>query len=254
MSIIPIHTGKKKLRLLDLFCGAGGAGKGYLDAGFAIYGVDIEPQPDYPGAFHQGDAISVLSTLIGGGSIAFTHRDGGIEQVTLADLAAAHGSPPCQASSALTKGTNKGNVYLNLIPATRALFGLLKVPTVIENVQGSDLRRDFILCGEMFGLGVIRHRYFEVSGFPALPLEHQPHRGRVAGWRHGEWFDGPYFAVYGEGGGKGSVAQWQDAMDMHWTDNRKSIAEAIPPAYTRFIGGQIMQYLESQQAIQELAA
>jgi DNA (cytosine-5)-methyltransferase 1 len=110
------------------------------------------------------------------------------------------------------------------------------------------------LCGEMFGLGVIRHRYFECSGFTALAPEHKKHRGRVAGWRHGEWFDGPYFAVYGEGGGKGTVKQWQDAMDMHWTDNRKSIAEAIPKAYTRFIGGQIMQRLESEAAIRELAA
>jgi hypothetical protein len=240
------------MKLLDLFCGAGGAGKGYMEAGFVIYGVDIEPQPDYPGAFHQGDAISVLSTLIGGGSVAFTHPGGRIEHATLADFDATHASPPCQASTALTKGTNQGREYLNLIPATRALLALHNKPTVIENVQGSDLRRDLTLCGEMFGLGVIRHRYFEVSGFPAVPLDHKPHRGRVAGWRHGEWFDGPYFAVYGDGGGKGTVAQWQDAMDMHWTSNRKSIAEAIPPAYTRFIGGQIMQHLESQQAIKEL--
>jgi DNA (cytosine-5)-methyltransferase 1 len=219
-------------KLLDLFCGAGGAGKGYADAGFTIYGVYIEPQPDYPGAFHQGDAISVLSTLIGGGQVTFTHHDGRAESLTLSDFGAIHASPPCQASTALTKGTNQGKEYLNLIPATRALLALQDRPTVIENVQGSDLRRDLTLCGEMFGLGVIRHRYFELS-WAAIPTAHKPHRGRVAGYRHGEWFDGPYFAVYGEGGGKGTVAQWQDAMDMHWTDNRKSIAEAIPKAYTR---------------------
>ena len=125
---------------------------------------------------------------------------------------------------------------------------------MIENVQGSDLRRDLTLCGEMFGLGVIRHRYFEVSGFTPLTLTHKKHRGRVAGWRHGEWFDGPYFAVYGEGGGKGSVAQWQEAMGIPWTNNRKSIAEAIPPAYTRFIGGQIMARLESERLLKEIAA
>jgi DNA (cytosine-5)-methyltransferase 1 len=226
--------------LLDLFCGAGGAGWGYINAGFDVYGVDIDPQPDYPAALHQGDAIAALSALIAGKSVAFTHQDGRVEYLSLTDFAGAHGSPPCQASCTLTKGTNQGAEYLNLIPATRALFGLLKVPTVIENVQGSDLRRDFTLCGEMFGLGVIRHRYFEVSGFEAKPTPHKPHRGRVAGYRHGEWFDGPYFAVYGEGGGKGSVAQWQVAMGMDWTDNRKSIAEAIPPAYTKFIGDQLM--------------
>jgi len=223
------------MKLLDLFAGAGGAGRGYMDAGFEVTGVDIAAQPDYPGTFVQGDALAYLA--------AHGH-----------EFDAIHASPPCQASSALTKGTNKGKEYLNLIPATRALLALHNKPTVIENVQGSDLRRDLTLCGEMFGLGVIRHRYFETSGFAALPLEHKPHRGRVAGWRHGEWFDGPYFAVYGDGGGKGTVTQWQDAMDMHWTDNRKSIAEAIPPAYTRFIGGQIMTCLESETLMKEMAA
>ena len=223
------------MKLLDLFCGAGGAGRGYMDAGFDVTGVDIEPQPDYPGRFIQADAIAYLA--------AHGH-----------EYDAIHASPPCQASSALTKGTNKGKVYLNLIPATRALLALHNVPTVIENVQGSDLRRDLTLCGEMFGLGVIRHRYFEVSGFTPLTLTHKKHRGRVAGWRHGEWFDGPYFAVYGEGGGKGTVSQWQDAMDMHWTSNRKSIAEAIPKAYTRFIGGQLMALVETQRELKEWAA
>lgn len=224
-----------KPKLLDLFAGAGGAGMGYIEAGFDVTGVDIEWQEDYPGTFVQSDALAYLA--------AHGH-----------EYDAIHASPPCQASSALSKGTNQGKYYLNLIPATRALLALHNKPTVIENVQGSDLRRDLTLCGEMFGLGVIRHRYFEVSGFAAVPLDHKPHRGRVAGWRHGEWFDGPYFAVYGDGGGKGTVAQWQDAMDMHWTNNRKSIAEAIPKAYTRFIGGQIMTRLESEAIMREMAA
>lgn len=215
-------------KILDLFCGAGGAGKGYKDAGFHVTGVDIEPQPDYAGdVFIQGDALAYLA--------AHGHEYEGV-----------HASPPCQASCTLTKGTNKGNEYLNLIPATRALLALLDKPTVIENVQGSDLRRDLTLCGEMFGLGVIRHRYFEVDGWQASPIPHKPHRGRVAGYRHGLWYDGPYFAVYGEGGGKGTVAQWQEAMGIDWTSNRKSIAEAIPPAYTRFIGGQLLQQLDAE--------
>jgi len=209
-------------KLLDLFCGAGGAGMGYIEAGFDVTGIDINPQPDYPGKFIQGDALAYLA--------AHGH-----------EYDVRHASPPCQASSALTKGTNKGREYINLIPATRALLALVEGPSIIENVQGSDLRRDLTLCGEMFGLGVIRHRYFEAINWVPEPIPHVPHRGRVAGWRHGEWFDGPYFAVYGEGGGKGSVEQWQDAMDMHWTSNRKSIAEAIPKAYTKFIGDQMMQ-------------
>jgi DNA (cytosine-5)-methyltransferase 1 len=107
---------------------------------------------------------------------------------------------------------------------------------VIENVAGAPIRRDLVLCGEMFGLSVIRHRFFELGGWTADRPEHRKHRGRVAGMRHGEWFTGPYFAVYGDGGGKGSVAQWQEAMGIDWTDVRKEIAEAIPPAYTEFIG------------------
>ena len=225
-----------KPKLLDLFCGAGGAGRGYMEAGFDVTGIDIEPQPDYPGTFIQGDAIAYLA--------AHGH-----------EYDAIHASPPCQASSALTKGTNKGREYLNLIPAARALLALHSVPTVIENVQGSDLRRDLTLCGEMFGLGVIRHRYFELTGFPFIPTPHVKHRGVIKGWNHGKLNpDGVYYQVYGAGGRKGTVAEWQEAMGIDWTDNRKSIAEAIPPAYTRFIGGQIMAYLETQQAIRELAA
>lgn len=226
-----------KPKLLDLYCGAGGAGKGYMDAGFEVTGIDIEPQPDYPGTFIQGDALEYLG--------AHGHEYDGV-----------HASPPCQASCALTKGTNKGLEYLNLIPATRKLLKTFGVPTVIENVQGSDLRRDLTLCGEMFGLRVIRHRYFELDGWNAVPAPHIKHRGRVAGYRHGQWYEGPYFAVYGEGGGKGTVAQWQDAMGIHWTSNRKSIAEAIPPAYTAFIGKQLMQHLIEQELLelQEQAA
>jgi DNA (cytosine-5)-methyltransferase 1 len=221
---------------LDLFAGAGGAGRGYQEAGFHVTGVDIHLQPDYAGdVFIQGDALTYLA--------AHGH-----------EFDAIHASPPCQASSMLTKGTNKGKVYVNLIPATRELLGKFPQPSIIENVQGSDLRRDLTLCGEMFGLGVIRHRYFELGGWAAIAPAHKPHRGRVAGYRHGEWFDGPYFAVYGEGGGKGTVAQWQTAMDMHWTDNRKSIAEAIPKAYTRLIGGQLMALIETQRELAEGAA
>jgi len=212
-----------RLRLLDLFCGAGGASVGYHRAGFDVVGVDINPQPDYPFEFHQADALTF----------------------PLDGFDAIHASPPCQASSALTKGTNQGREYPQLIPATRwrLLVESAGTPYVIENVQGADIRRDVTLCGEMFGLGVIRHRYFEVDEFRCDAPTHRPHRGRVRGWRHGEFYEGPYLAVYGEGGGKGSVAEWQQAMGIDWTDDRKAIAEAIPPAYTEFIGAQLLAHL-----------
>lgn len=97
------------------------------------------------------------------------------------------------------------------------------------------------LCGEMFGLGVLRHRNFWIDGVKVVKPKHVPHRGRVSGMRHGVWYQGPYFAVYGEGGGKGSVAEWRKAMGIDWTWERKSIAEAIPPAYTEYIAQQIIK-------------
>ena len=217
-------------RLLDLYCGAGGAAMGYHRAGFDVVGVDIAPQPDYPFEFHQGDALDFLAE----------HGQ---------EFDARHASPPCQASCALTKGTNNGRKYLNLIPATREGLAVFDGPSIIENVQGADIRRDLTLCGEMFDLGVIRHRYFELSGFTSTQPKHRKHRGRVAGYRHGQWYEGPYFAVYGDGGGKGSIPEWQAAMGIDWTDNRKSIAEAIPPAYTDWIGTQLIAAIESGDAM-----
>jgi DNA (cytosine-5)-methyltransferase 1 len=199
---------------------------GYHLAGFDVVGVDLNPMPNYPFEFHQGDALEYLAGH-------------------WREFDAAHGSPPCQASCNLTSGTNAGREYQQLIPATRAALAATDLPTVMENVQGSDLRRDLTLCGEMFGLAVIRHRYFEVS-FPVAQPSHITHRGRVAGMRHGEWFTGPYFAVYGDGGGKGTVAQWQAAMGIEWTNVRKEIAEAIPPAYTEWLGTQLLAHIESE--------
>ena len=212
------------MRVLDLFCGVGGASKGYADAGFDVLGVDIDPQPDYPYRFVQADALSILS-LIG-------------------EVALVHASPPCQYDAAISRGTNKHlrHTYPDLIGPVREMLVKSGRPYVIENPAA---RPDAVLCGEMFGLSVIRHRKFELGGWNAVAPAHRKHRGRVAGMRHGEWFQGPYFAVYGEGGGKGTVPQWQDAMDIHWTSVRKSIAEAIPPAYTRYIGTEFLKWKEA---------
>lgn len=214
-------------RLLDLFCGAGGAAMGYHRAGFEVIGVDIHPQPNYPFEFHQGDALTDPRAL--------HHWFDGFDAI--------HASPPCQASSALTKGTNratKNGNHVDLIGVTREMLLATGKRFVIENVQGAKLRRDLTLCGEMFGLGVIRHRIFECGGFRPLRLAHVPHRGRVAGWRHGQRHDGPYVAVYGAGGG--TVTEWQEAMGIDWM-TRSELAEAIPPAYTEFIGSQLMPHI-----------
>lgn len=217
-------------RLLDLFSCAGGAGVGYHRAGFDVVGVDIDPQPRYPFEFHQGDALAFLA-------------EHGRE------FDAIHASPPCQGYTALA--AVHGNSHPMLIPAVRELLDAVGRPYVIENVAGAPVRKDIRLCGEQFGLGVIRHRYFECGGWVPASLPHRPHRGRVRGWRHGQYFDGPYLAVHGEGGGKGSVAEWQQAMGIDWTDVRREIAEAIPPAYTEFMGRQLLRVV---QDLKEIAA
>lgn len=228
--------------MLDLYSCAGGAAVGYHRAGFRVIGVDIDPQPNYPFEFFQADAIRALTKLV--------TNEGYLPEAS-GRVAAVHTSPPCQYSTALTKGTNKNNgkTYVNLIPPTRELLAQLPqdIPTVIENVNGASLRKDLTLCGEMFGLGVLRHRHFETN-FPIAQPAHIPHRGRVRGWRHGEYFDGPYLAVYGEGGGKGTVREWQDAMGIQHTHVRKEIAEAIPPKYSQYIGEQILAHLKEKEA------
>lgn len=229
-------------KLLDLFTCSGAAGVGYSRAGFSVYAVDIDPQPNNPFPFLKCDAIVALHTLLMGGRIPFIDADGVDEWLGLADFDAIHASPPCQGYTALA--AVHGNEWPKLYEPVKALLEQTGLPYIIENVQGSPVRRDLVLCGEMFGLGVIRHRYFELGGWATTPPVHVPHRGRVRGWRHGVYHDGPYLAVHGEGGGKGSVAEWQVAMGIDWTNVRREIAEAIPPAYTEFIGGRLLQALD----------
>jgi len=235
-------------RLLDLFCGAGGASVGYYRAGFDVVGVDIAPQPNYPFEFYQADALALEQDAIRGcwHEGVRTTLTGRLD-TCLGKFAVVHASPPCQGYTALA--AVHGNAWPKLVEPVRELLDATGLPYVIENVQGSPVRRDMTLCGEMFGLGVIRHRYFELGGWQGAAPAHKPHRGRVAGMRHGAWFPGPYFAVYGEGGGKGTVVQWQAAMDIAWTDVRHEIAEAVPPAYTEFIGRQLLDHLRMTKAV-----
>jgi DNA (cytosine-5)-methyltransferase 1 len=150
-----------------------------------------------------------------------------------------HISPPCQAACSLTKGTNAAIAgrYTDIYDEVKSLMYASGVPGVIENPRA---RPDMVLCGEMFGLGVLRHRKFELVNWSAPAPAHVKHRGRVRGYRHGVWYDGPYIAAYGKGGGKGSVTEMQDAMGIHWTDVHEELTEAIPPAYTEYIARQFL--------------
>ncbi|MDW4907440.1 DNA methylase [Streptomyces sp. ADMS] len=214
-------------RLLDLFSCAGGAATGYQRAGFEVDGCDIADRPNYPFPYHRGDALEYLTHLI---------TTGGIRR-----YAFVHASPPCQHGCALTVGTNAsqgwGGDHVDLVAPTRTLLERTGLPYVIEQPNGrAEIRKDLTLCGEMFALGVIRHRNFELGGWTAARPAHVPHRGRVRGWRHGAYFDGPYVAAYGNGGGKPSVPELQAALGITWTDVREELTEAIPPAYSEHIG------------------
>ncbi|MET9901916.1 DNA methylase [Streptomyces sp. NPDC006446] len=214
-------------RLLDLYACAGGAATGYARAGFDVDGVDIAHRPNYPFPQHQGDALEHLAHLI---------ESGEIER-----YAFVHASPPCQHGCALTVGTNAsqgwGRTHVDLVAPTRALLDKTGLPYTIEQPNGrAEIRKDLSLCGEMFGLGVIRHRNFELGGWTTVQPAHVAHRGRVRGYRHGRFFEGPYVAAYGSGGGKPSIAELQSAMGITWTDVREELTEAVPPAYTEWIG------------------
>ncbi|WP_345485950.1 hypothetical protein, partial [Planotetraspora phitsanulokensis] len=163
-----------------------------------------------------------------------------------ADFDAIHVSPPCLAYTTLTTGTNKGREYPDLIGLVREVLVDIGRPWVMENVPSAPIRRDLMLCGVMFPeLAVLRHRWFEFG--EGLRVEQPPHPnrhpGRVAGFRHGTWHQGPYVAVYGKGGGKGPVPLWQKAMGIDWTSVRREIAQAIPPAYTEYIGRAVLAQL-----------
>ncbi|MET8221861.1 DNA methylase [Streptomyces sp. NPDC005301] len=232
----------RPFRVLDACCCIGGGTEGYRRA-FGprchITGVDIEAQPDYRGdAFHQGDAIEFIRAH--GHEYDFIHI-----------------SPPCQGEGTPTKGTNKarnkaiGRTYPRLIVPARAALESTGRPYVIENVPGSEVRKDIRLCGEQFGLAVLMHRYFELGNWTTVQPAHPRHRGYVRGWRHGEYREGPYVAAYGKGGGKATVDEIRAAKGIDWSTDHFRLREALPPAYTEFIGA---AYLASLTPALEVAA
>ncbi|MFF7234430.1 DNA methylase [Streptomyces sioyaensis] len=209
------------LTVLDACCCAGGAGMGYYLAGYDVVGIDVTDRPRYPFPFIQGDAVEYV-------------RVHGHEY----DLI--HASWPCQHYTALTRGTNRKRrkTYPDLIGPGREAMLATGRPYVIENVPGAPLRPDLTLCGTQFGRPFLRHRVFEIHGWFAMQPQHQRHRDRVRGYRHGVRHPGGYLAIYGDGGDKASVPEIQAAFRMWWTDVREELTEAIPPAYTHHIGEQ----------------
>lgn len=222
--------------LLDLFSGAGGCARGYQEAGFYVVGVDVKPQPRYVGdEFVQADALDVLGLLVGG-------LNGNVRGSawTLDDFDAIHASPPCQASTSL-RSLHLERDYPELIPPTRELLEQTGRPYVIENVPGAALHHPQLLEGTMFeGLKTNRPRYFETNwpfeapffryavSAPVAPLGIKPKAGE---WMH----------VVGHV----NVPEAQEAMGIDWM-GQKEIAQAIPPAYTKFIGEQLLDHIHSR--------
>lgn len=234
-----------KPRLLDLFCGAGGAAMGYYRAGFEVVGVDIKPQKSYPFPFILGDALDVMARMLKGEK--FLASDGkwyGIE-----DFDAIHASPPCQSYSTLARLNkarfNTGSKYPRMISATREIINRFGVPYVIENVQGaSDLQTQFILCGHSLGLEKIaRHRHFECNIL--IPRLACTHRGKDIIGIYGEKPDGRWIGSlkYKRTFIASSIDEARSAMGIDWMD-WDEIREAIPPAYTEYIGGYLLKAIQ----------
>lgn len=231
-------------RLLDLYCCAGGAATGYTQAGFDVYGVDIDPQPRYPSPFHQGDALETMRLLLTGGHVPFSHKDGGMEWLTLSDFAAIHASPPCQAYTPLG-ALHPHKQYPDLLDPTRELLDLIGLPYVIENVMSAPLNkaRSITLCGAMFGLRTYRHRRFE-SRLDLTPPEHPKHVIRTATKRRRElWEQGWHVSITGDVG----TYLGPEAMGIDWM-NGNELCEAIPPAYTEHIGAQMIRHIKAVPA------
>lgn len=245
-------------RLLDLFCCAGGAAMGYHRAGFDVYGVDINPQPNYPFAFHQGDVLEVMRELKAGGAVAFTHPDGRVEWCTLIEFLMAHGSPPCQAFSR-TK-TLHSNTHPELVEPTREALRETGLPYIIENVVGAPLEGPLMLCGTEFGL-----QARDVDGLPLKLIRHRLFESNIPLTRAGACNHDPKVltaSVYGAGGGwtpthrdsatrRGGYVPHTDVcrelLGVDWT-TKHELSQVVPPAFTEHLGRQALQHLATHQA------
>lgn len=216
----------RKPRLLDLFCGAGGAGMGYYQAGFDVVGVDIVPQPRYPFTFALGDALTF----------------------DLSGFDALHASPPCQFyTQMLNWNQQHKKSYPNLIAVVRERLQATGKPYIIENVEHARpyLVNPLLLCGNMFGLRVYRHRLFE-SNLLLFAHTHIKHRARAARPAKIPVPD-EFWCPVGKFGRQDDA---QRAMGIDWMQtgvhNPREIAQAIPPVYTAWLGAQVLECLRRE--------
>jgi len=200
------------MRWLDLFCCAGGSAMGMIQAGHKVTGIDIEPQPEYPGEFIQKNVFDLDPIWI------------------KENFEAIWASPICQR---FTWGTrrDRDEKFENQIPATRELLKQTGLPYIIENVPAAPLRRDVFLCGEMFGLRVLRHRIFEMHEFKSKQPVHPKHKRKI------DLIHSYYSQVAGHGGDSYSfkLSDWQKDMGITHITDVEHLVEAIPPAYSKYL-------------------
>lgn len=202
-------------RLLDLFAGAGGSAYGYMQAGFHVTGVDHILQPRYAGdAFVKADALTYLA------------QHGQAYDVI-------HASPPCQGYSHCTPPHARER-HPRLIPQVRAACQRLGIPYVIENVAGArkEMPGSFLMCGSMVGLPIWRHRYFETNAFPfplMLACNHSVLPVLISGT----------FRRKGQHRRDYTVQERRAAIGIDWMSD-KELDQAIPPAYTAWIGQRLL--------------
>lgn len=197
-------------RIADLFCGAGGAGMGLHRAGFEVVGFDIAAQRNYPFEFHEQDALTV----------------------DLSDFDAVWASPPCQRYSRFTPNRIKPK-HWDSIPPTREFLASSHKSYVIENVPCSPLRVRLVLHGPMFGALLLRERWFESNIRLAQPFFH---------YRLGQPL---HFGGNSKGRKVASKQELARDMDIDWM-TRTEMGQAIPPAYSEFVGRQLMQVVNGE--------
>lgn len=221
-------------RLLDLFCCAGGAGMGYHRAGFDVVGVDVNPQPNYPFEPVRADALEFVRE----------HAH---------EFDAIHASPPCQAYSTASGKAKKhhGAQYPDLIEATRSALVSTGLPWIMENIPTAPLRDPVQLCGSSFGLDLRRHRHFESNfSLVGIPCDHSWQTPRYRSLDGRMVKAGKLASVIGVHGNINYAGEFPlrcHAMGIDWMTNAE-LVEAIPPAYTEYLGKQLLAHLALRDA------